>query len=429
MNNLLNETMIPCPKCGAQIRLTESLAAPILAETKKRYDEELARQQRSFQERQDLLKNKESELAKKSAELDTEIRKRLEIEREQILKEETKRARLEFNNQIRAGQEEVVELNRILADRDKSLAEARKEQAELKRKERELEDKKRAIELTVETRVNESLVAIRSEAQREAEGKLKLKITEKEHTIYAMQQQIEDLQRRAEQGSQQLQGEAQEIELEVLLRERFPGDIIEPVSKGLSGGDVLQRVLGPNGQSCGTIIWESKRTKNWSDGWLNKLRSDQRAINADAAIIVSEALPKGLETFDLIDGVWVAEFRCAIAVATAIRHALTEVSLARKCEEGQQTKMEVIYRYLSGPRFRQRVSAIVEQFSTMQEDLERERRTTTRLWSKREAQIKGVMEATAGMYGDLQGIAGRSFQEIDGLDHNLSTPCRKELAL
>jgi hypothetical protein len=200
-------------------------------------------------------------------------------------------------------------------------------------------------------------------------------------------------------------GEAQEVELESLLSAKFPGDIIEPVSKGISGGDVLQRVLGAKGQSCGTIIiWESKRTKNWSDAWVTKLRSDQRASKADAAILVSEAIPKGIEAFGLLNGVWVAEFRCVIAVATAIRHGLLEVSSARKAEEGQQTKMEMVYRYLTGQRFRQCVSAIVEQFSVMEEDLDRERRTTMRLWAKREEQIRAVIETTAGMYGDLQGI-------------------------
>jgi hypothetical protein len=273
--------------------------------------------------------------------------------------------------------------------------------------------------------VNESIAALRANALKEAEGKLKLKITEKDETIASMHRQIEDLRRRAEQGSQQLQGEAQEIELEAILRAKFPGDIIEPVSKGIAGGDVLQHVLGPKGQSCGTIIWESKRTKAWSDGWLTKLRNDQRASNADAAILVSEALPKGLDTFDLRNGVWVAEFRSVVPVATAIRYALLEISLTRKAEEGQQTKMEMVYRYLTGQRFRQRISAIVEQFSEMQDDLDRERRAATRIWAKRETQIRGVIEATAGMYGDLQGIAGRSLQEIEGLEHKMPLEPKK----
>jgi hypothetical protein len=148
---------------------------------------------------------------------------------------------------------------------------------------------------------------------------------------------------------------------------------------------------------------------------LAKLRDDQRAAKADMALIITQVLPKGTESFNLVDGVWVAEPRCAIPVAIALRQSLIELAGARQAGEGQQTKMELVYQYLTGPRFRHRVGAIVEKFSDMQQDLDKERRSTMRLWAKREEQIRGVIEATAGMYGDLQGIAGRSLQEIEGL--------------
>jgi len=234
-----------------------------------------------------------------------------------------------------------------------------------------------------------------------------------------MQRQIEELRRKAEQGSQQLQGEAQELELESLLRTKFTRDTIEPVPKGEFGGDVLHRVIGPLGQLCGTILWESKRTKNWSDGWLPKLRDDQRTAKAEIALLVSQVLPKGVEAFDFIDGVWVTESRCAIPVAIALRQSLVELATARQGGEGQKTKMELVYQYLTGPRFRHRVEAIVEKFEDMQADLDKERKTMTRLWAKREEQIKGVIETTVGMYGDLQGIAGRTMQEIEGLETRL----------
>lgn len=220
----------------------------------------------------------------------------------------------------------------------------------------------------------------------------------------------------AEQGSQQLQGEVQELHLESILRAKFPRDNIEPVPKGEYGGDILHRVLGPTGQVCGTILWESKRTKNWSDGWLSKLREDQRAAKAEIAVIVSQALPKNVEIFDLTDGVWITEPRCLVPIAVALRQSLLELAAARQATDGQQTKMEMVYQYLTGPRFRHRVEAIVEKFSDMQADLDKERKMMTRLWAKREEQIRGVVESTAGMYGDLQGIAGKTLQEIEGLD-------------
>ena len=230
-----------------------------------------------------------------------------------------------------------------------------------------------------------------------------------------MQRKIEELKRKSEQGSQQLQGEAQELELETMLRKNFPRDDIQPVPKGEFGGDVVQQVDNLVGPSRGTILWETKRTKNWINEWLPKLREDQRAAKADVAILVSHALPKGLDGFGLVDGVWVTEPRFVIALAVLMRESLIELSGVRLAAEGQQTKAEMVYHYLTGPRFKQRLEPIVEKFSDMLSDLDKERRNMARGWAKREAQIRVVLESTAGMYGDLQGIAGKTLQEIDGL--------------
>jgi hypothetical protein len=227
------------------------------------------------------------------------------------------------------------------------------------------------------------------------------------------------LKRRAEQGSQQLQGEVQELELESQLTTRFPFDVLQPVRKGEHGGDLLQRVVSSQGQDSGSILWETKRTKAWSDGWLPKLREDQRNAKADIAVIVSQTLPKNTESFEMIDGVWVTHPRTLLPVACVLRHSLIEIEAARRASEGQQTKAELAYQYLSGSRFRQRVQAIVEAFTSMQEDLEKEKRAIIKQWAKRDEQIGRVMQATVGMYGDLQGIAGKSIQEIEGLEWQL----------
>jgi len=209
------------------------------------------------------------------------------------------------------------------------------------------------------------------------------------------------------------------IEVEERLAANFPFDRFEPVPKGEFGGDLVQRVVSNSGKESGTILWEMKRTRNWSQGWLPKLRNDLRLAGADAAILVSHALPDGIETFGLTEGVWVAAPHCAIPVALAIREILVSVAAARQSGEGQLTKMELVYQYLTGPRFRHRIEAIVEQFTAMQVDLDRERKAMTKLWARREQQIRCVVESTAGMYGDLQGIAGRSIQEVEGLNFNL----------
>ena len=410
------EPTIICPQCKTEIKLTESLAAPLLEATKRDFEQRLAQKDAAAAKRDAALREREALLAKSQERFEEQVADKLKLERSKIVAEEARKARLALANDLDQKSKEIREIQEILKHKDEKLAEAQKVQADLLRKQRELDDAKRELDLTIEKRVQEGLAATRDQAKKEAEEGLKFKVMEKEQTIASMQKQIEELKRRAEQGSQQLQGEVQELELEAMLISKFPLDQISPVAKGEHGGDVLHRVAGSFGQACGTILWESKRTKNWSDGWLIKLREDQRQAKAEIAIIVSQALPKEVETFEFIDGVWVTHPKVALPLAVAMRNTLMEVAGARQASEGQQTKMEMVYQYLMGPRFRQRVQAIVEGFSSMKEDLDKERKVIMKQWAKREEQIDRVMMATVGMYGDLQGIAGKTLQEIEGLE-------------
>jgi hypothetical protein len=410
------EPTVLCPQCKTEIKLTESLAAPLLESVRRDYEQRLTQKDNDIAKREKLLHERAEAIEKAKQSLDQHVEQKLQLERARIGAEEARKAKLAMGSDIEQKTKEITILQEILKQRDAKLAEAQKTQAELLRKERELDDAKREIDLTIQKRVQADLSAERDKAKKEAEEELKLKVMEKDQTITAMQKQIEDLKRRAEQGSQQLQGEVQELELEALLSAKFPRDTIQAVPKGEFGGDVLHRVLGPLNQICGTILWESKRTKNWSDGWLPKLREDQRAAKAEIAVVISQALPKEVETFGYVDGVWIADPKVALPLAFSLRQTLIEVACARQASEGQQTKMEMVYGYLTGPRFRQRVQAIVEAFSSMREDLDREKKAITRQWAKREEQIDRVMQATVGMYGDLQGIAGKTLQEIEGLE-------------
>ncbi len=412
----MSEPTITCPNCKTEIKLTESLAAPLIESTRRDYEHRLALKDTDIAKKEESLRDREAAVSQAMHAIDDQVAEKLVLERAKIVSEESKKAKLALQSDIDQKAKELAELQDVLTQRDIKLAEAQKAQADLIRQKRELDDAKRELELTVEKRVQDGLSVTREQAKKEAEEGLKLKVMEKEQTIASMQTQIEELKRRAEQGSQQLQGEVQELELEALLRAKFPRDTIEPVAKGEFGGDALQRVMGPLGQVCGTILWESKRTKNWSDGWLVKLRDDQRTAKADIAIIVSQILPKGVESFDLVDGIWVTNAKSVFSLAVALRHSLIELASARQALDGQQTKTEMVYQYLTGPRFRHRVEAIVEAFSSMQEDLDREKKAITKQWAKREEQIERVMGATVGMYGDLQAIAGKSLQEIEGLE-------------
>ncbi len=404
----MNEPLIRCPHCQTDIKLTESLVAPMVASVRRDYEQRLAARAAQF-------RDQEAALQQARADLEATLVERVAAKRKEIVAEEQTKARLAFALELRERDSELSDLKTLLQQREEKLGEAQRLRADLLRRERALEDANRELELTVEKRVQKNLEAIRAQSLKDAEESMQLKIAEKEHTISAMRRQIEALKQKAEQGSQQLQGEVQELALEALLCSRFPQDEILAVPKGEHGGDVLQRVMNHANRSCGVILWESKRTKNWNDAWLAKLRADQRLAKAEIAAIVSQTLPREVETFAEIEGIWVMHPRVVFPVAATLRRVLSEVDLARQAGMGQQSKADLVYQYLTGPQFRQRVQAIVEAFATMQEDLEKERRVITRQWTKRQVQIERVMEATVGMYGDLQGIAGKSLEELEGL--------------
>jgi hypothetical protein len=421
----MSDPIITCPQCQGSIKLSESLAAPLLIKREAELRQQLARQAAELERRNGALRQQEQALEQLRAGLDEQVMQRLAGERTRIAVEEQRKARLLLGGELAAKQQELSELGELCTTQQRRLAAAQQAQAEILRKERELLQARAEMDSLIEQRVNASLATIQHKARQDADQQLRLKISERDTIIQRMQRQIEDMQRKADQVSQQLQGEVQELDLEILLAARFARDQIVPVPKGEHGGDVLQHVKNCTG-TCGAILWESKRTKHWSDAWLAKLRDDQRCAHADIAVIVSQALPKDVDSFALIDNVYVVSPRCVVPLATTLRQALIEVSMARQAGEGQHTKVEMVYQYLTGQRFRQRIQAIVEAFVAMQEDLNAEKRAAQRQWAKRQTQIERVIDSTAGLYGDLQGIAGKTLQEIEGLSlPMLDAPARR----
>jgi hypothetical protein len=412
----LTDLTISCPNCDHEIPLTESLAAPLLSKAKREFEVAAAQKDREIAAREAAIREQAGTLETAQASIDATVATKLAAERQRIVGEEAAKAKQRAAADLEAKTNELAELQGVLKERDRKLADAQKAEAVFRQKERELEDAKRELTLNVQKGISAGLDSERAKAKQEVEEALGLRVKEKEEQIAGMQRQIEELKRKAEQGSQQLQGEVLELELESLLKAKFPFDVFEPVGKGEFGGDLVQRVVNAAGVPCGTILWEMKRTKAWGGDWIAKLKEDQRRAKSDVAIIVSTALPKGVQTFDHVDGVWVSEFRCAVPIALALRQFLVEVATVRVAGEGQQSKMELVYEYLTGPHFRRRVGAIVEKFTEMRTDLDKERKAMTKNWAKREAQITVVLDATAGMIGDLQGIAGKELKEIEGFE-------------
>lgn len=419
----MNEPSIKCPNCGEEIKLTESLAAPLVEAVRAQYERKLKSQNKEIAEREAAIKQQADALERKRKAIDLQIAEQVQVqlksERRATSAAEAKKARESLSEEMEQQARELQERDTRIDSLQVKLKSAQAAEAELLRKKRELEDAERELPLKIERRVQEGLDQARQTAKLETDEKWNLKLKDREHTIQQLTDQIADLKRRAEQGSQQSQGEVLELLLEDQLRSRFPQDEIEPVGKGEFGADVAQKVHDQSGLVCGKILWESKRTKTWQDPWLQKLRGDQRAAGADLAVIVSQTLPKSVRHFDLVDGIWVTSVECSLPIAVALRQALIELAGARRAGEGLETKVQQVYSYLTGPRFRQWVEVIVEKFNDMHEDLDKERKVMTKQWSKREEQIRSVIDATAHMYGDLQGIAGRSLEEIEALGGSL----------
>jgi hypothetical protein len=355
------EQSISCPSCGKKIPLTRALRAEIETAVKDEYDRQLAEQ---------------LERARKEA----------------VASAEKKASR------------ELTELREELTTQAEELEQARQLELALRRRERELERQRENVELTVARTLDAERTRIVSETQARLAEQQRLKDGEKERQLADMRRQIEELKRKAEAGSQQLQGEAGEAELEMALSAAFPLDEIIPVAQGIRGADIHQVVVDARGVRCGGILWECKNARHWSDGWIAKLKEDQRALRADVAVLVTSTLPKGCVRFVVVEGVLVTDFACAAALAAIVRAHLLQLAQARSAAVNKGEKLELLYRYLSGVEFRQRVEAIVEAFDRMRLDLDQERRAAERQWAKRSKQIEAVTYNIAGMYGDLQGL-------------------------
>lgn len=404
----MSDTII-CPNCKFEIEVTEVLSAQLRTQLQKEFEADIRQKEAAIAEREKDVARAKEEVVEAQQDIDRRVSEQLAKERKQLSEEALAKAREQVTL-------EIQDRDQQLAEATTKLKVAQDAELTLRKERRELEEQKATLELTLTRRLDEERTKIRDAAKKEAADERQLKDAEKDKLINDLRVQLDDMQRKAEQGSQQLQGEVLETALEDLLRQHFPFDEITPVPKGIHGGDVIHVVRDASGAICGIILWESKRTKAWSEGWLPKLRDDQRAAKAQIAILVSLELPKDVTTFRHIDGVWVTSVACAISLAHALRAGMLEVGAAKRALDGRHDKMEVLYKYLSGQEFRHRVEGIVEAFVTLREELETEKRATQRMWAKREKQLERATSQTAGMYGDLSGIIGGALPRIEQLE-------------
>jgi len=384
---MTNDTRnISCPECGKSISIDEVLTHQLESKIRKDFEE----------------KEKAARIAKEK-----EHKKELQEIEEQLKKQIRERVEKEAASDKKFLEEQ-------LADKDLKLKEANKNELELRKATQKLKDEKEAFEIEKARQLDAERKTIEEEASKKATEAQQAKIDQLNKQLSDATKAKDELARKLEQGSQQTQGEVQEIALEELLKAEFIYDDISPVPKGVTGADVIQTVKTKAGVECGKIIWESKKTKAWTDGWIKKLKEDQRSVKADIAVIVSSVLPGGLEGIAQREGVWVCDIKLAISIATALRNTLELVCREKSMSVGKNEKMEILYAYLSGNEFKQKIEVIVETFSSMKTSLDKERLYFEKSWSEKEKQIQKVIKNTVGIYGDLSGVI--QLQKIESLE-------------
>jgi hypothetical protein len=400
---------IKCPKCGEIIPITETLHHQLTEQARAEMKRELASEQKALVAREQGLKAREARLAEAEQDIEDQVARKLSTQKAKLSKDALDKARAEVSLQINDLQAEAVE-------KDRKLQEAQKKELQLRREKRELEAAKQSLDLDVARKVDAERQRIREEAMVQAAEQHRLKDAEKDQKLKDALKMNEELSRKLQQGSQQTQGEVLELELEEVLRDCCRSDEILPVPKGTRGADVLQKVNNRFGVCCGLIIWEAKHTKNWGDGWISKLKDDQQRARADIAVLVTDVLPKEIEHFGKQEGVWVTSPRYVPGLVAALRLGIEEVAQTKRAVASKNETVEALFNYLTGADFANRVEAIMRGFIGMRQELDEEKRITTRHWAKREKQLDLVIANTSGMYGDLQGLVGTSLRPIPALD-------------
>ena len=373
-------TEVKCPNCGHEFELNESLKNEVEKELRGKMIDWQRKKEEEFEKQKSLL-----------------------------ISDTLKKATDETAAKLKSLEEEAK-------IKTQQLQELQKKELDLLRDKNALEEKQKNLEVEIEKRFLEKRKEIEESAIKREQELFDLKTKEYKLQMEQQQKLIEELKRKSEQGSQQLYGESQELLLEEILKESFPFDIIEEVGKGVEGADCIQLVRNNSGVVCGRIIYESKRTKAWSNSWIDKLKNDMRNSGSDVAILVSQVFPKDMEKFGEKDGVWLCNFSEVGSVAQLLRNGIIKIHEANKGQENKGEKMHMLYNYLTGNEFRGQMEAIVEGFMAMKQSIMKERIQMEKLWKEREKQLEKVLLSTSGMYGSVKGIAGASVSDIPLLE-------------
>ena len=414
---------VTCPHCGKEIEIDKALEGQIetrvLAAAQHEHEAEILK----LKSDQEALVAKERESAKAMAARQLEAEKELlRQQAEADLQIEKKKLEQQAaNDQRKQSNEQELLVAQLRGDAEaekRASKELRDQLTELTKELRETRHAKDNAELLAEKKISEEGVRIRDEVQKTADEKQRLNLAAKEKTITDLQKALEDAQRKAAQGSQQLQGEILELDLEEVLASAFRDDTIDPVAKGVNGADISHTVRSQSGIECGVILWEIKRTKNWTDGWIPKLKTDLRSAKANVPVIISEVLPKTVDgDMGQVDGVWVVKPKLAIILATLLRKSLLDVGRERASTQNKGDKADALYTFVTSHEFAQQIESMVETYQVMNTQVTKERVAYERLWAQREKQAQSLLLNTATIVGSMQGYIGQaSMPKIKGLE-------------
>ena len=400
---------ISCPKCGHDFKIDEAYEKEVIKKLEKEYQEKASKDAEKIKNQIADLEKEKASFLKEKEQQDEIIRKKMEEQIKTLTSDTEKKVKEEYNQKLKS-------LEEVNEKRKNENTELKKKEIEILKKEKDLNEAQEQMQLDMDKKMFEKQNEIEEKARNKEQQKSELKFKEYQKQLNDQKKLIEEMKRKSEQGSMQTQGEVLELALEDLLTSLFPVDKIDEVPKGIKGADVIHTVINALQQECGKIIYESKRTKAFSEGWIDKLKDDQRTQQADIAVIVTETMPKDMDRFNQKDGVWICNFQEIKSLAYVLREMIIKTYTAKASQINKGDKMEMLYNFLTGTEFRQQVESIVEGFTSMKDDLEKEKRSMASIWKTREKQIEKVTNNTIDMYGSIKGIAGNAVAPIKQLE-------------
>ena len=409
-NNMTND--ITCPNCGKSIDVENVLAADIEKKYQQEYQSKLNDElllietdKKTFEAEQLQFEEKKKNLNDLFAERLKQEKSKIAVElQEQIQKSVTS----DFENKLKLLEQQNI-------DNSTKLKEAREQELEYFKKEEALKNKEAELEITIQKKLQSERITLTDTIRQQEQSKNSLKEDELNMRMKELEKQLEDqkkladeMKRKAEQGSMQLQGEVQELALEELLRANFPFDVISEVGKGVRGADCIQTIRNANGQDCGKIIFESKRTESFTAEWIEKLKTDMLSQGADIAVIVTKSMPKDMDQFGEKNGVYICNFKEVKSLTTVLRNAIIKINESKKSQENKGEKMVSLYNYLTSQEFVGNWNAIRDGFRNLRGMLQKEREDFEKNWKKKEKQIDLIIQNSLHISGSIEGIAGQN---------------------